>query len=101
MYFSGFLASFLLFIYIFPTYSVIADDPDRLFVEGDPIVILDSSNFNKNILQSQQTWFVNFYNSWCGHCIRFAPTWKSFGEDVSGKLSKRAIKSAFLSLTHQ
>jgi thiol-disulfide isomerase/thioredoxin len=51
------------------------------------ITILTSATFNATIFSSHTEkeepvsenliWFVQFYNTWCGHCQRFAPTWKS------------------------
>jgi len=48
------------------------------------ITELGGNNF-KNIVykdESDKLWFVEFYNSWCGHCHRFAPTWKALAVDI-------------------
>lgn len=44
---------------------------------------LRSTVFNKN---ESYTWLIEFYNSWCGHCHRFVPVWKTFANDIYGKV---------------
>lgn len=53
-----------------------------LYSPDDPLHELDSSNFEAVILRKSNAWIVEFYNNWCGHCIRFAPTWKQFSRDI-------------------
>ena len=58
-----------------------------LYTEEDDVVILSSANFYENILKSEKIWNVEFYNSWCGHCIHFAPTYKQLATDTKGKVN--------------
>eukprot|EP00092_Neocalanus_flemingeri_P007794 GFUD01008415.1.p1 GENE.GFUD01008415.1~~GFUD01008415.1.p1 ORF type:complete len:681 (-),score=161.46 GFUD01008415.1:240-2282(-) len=53
-----------------------------LYNQDDKILILNSKNFQPNICSSSKAWVVEFYSSWCGHCIHFAPTFKEFATDV-------------------
>lgn len=48
---------------------------------------LGGSNFKSVVFNEEKNklWLVEFYNSWCGHCHRFAPTWKSLATDLFGK----------------
>lgn len=57
-----------------------------LYSGFDKFKELNSTNlrltvFNKNV---SYTWLIEFYNSWCGHCHRFAPVWKDFATDIYG-----------------
>uniref|UniRef100_A0A8D0MLU0 Sulfhydryl oxidase n=1 Tax=Sus scrofa TaxID=9823 RepID=A0A8D0MLU0_PIG len=39
---------------------------------------------------SSAAWLVQFYSSWCGHCIGYAPTWRALADDVRGEARPRA-----------
>uniref|UniRef100_A0A672H3I7 Sulfhydryl oxidase n=1 Tax=Salarias fasciatus TaxID=181472 RepID=A0A672H3I7_SALFA len=54
----------------------------RLYTEEDPLVILSSSSLKPAVTNSSSAWIVQFYSSWCGHCIQYSGTWKSLAQDV-------------------
>lgn len=53
-----------------------------LYNASDDVVILNATNLKANIYGSTKSWLVEFYNSWCGFCFRFAPTWKALASDI-------------------
>ncbi|XP_046605962.1 sulfhydryl oxidase 2 [Neodiprion virginianus] len=53
-----------------------------LYSSNDGIYILNATNFKPSIYESKTGWFVEFYNSWCGFCLRFADTWKALAQDI-------------------
>ena len=53
-----------------------------LYSVNDKIVLLNNTNFQSTICGSSTAWLVEFYSSWCGHCIHFAPTYKQLAQDV-------------------
>lgn len=54
-----------------------------LYTSADPgLVILDNSNFSSHLSHKKEAFFVEFYNTWCGHCVKFAPIFKEFARDV-------------------
>jgi len=55
-----------------------------LYEDTDLLEILDSTNFNDKVLQGNTSYVIEFYNSFCGHCIRFSTPWKGFGIQVYG-----------------
>uniref|UniRef100_A0A7N6B990 Sulfhydryl oxidase n=1 Tax=Anabas testudineus TaxID=64144 RepID=A0A7N6B990_ANATE len=66
----------------------------RLYTEEDPLVILSSSSLKPTVSNSSSAWLVQFYSSWCGHCIQYSSTWKTLAQDV--KDWQQAISVAVL-----
>ncbi|CAI5776423.1 sulfhydryl oxidase 1 [Podarcis lilfordi] len=53
-----------------------------LYTPDDPLVVLSADTLERSIFNSSSAWVVEFYASWCGHCIHFAPTWKALANDI-------------------
>lgn len=53
-----------------------------LYDDTDPLWQLNTTNFHSSVLGKSNAWIIEFYSSWCGHCIRFAPTWKKFAQEI-------------------
>jgi len=65
----------------------LADDSamqESLYAPDDPILQLTYKDFNESIYHQKKAFFVEFYSSWCGHCIAFAPLWKELAKNVVG-----------------
>eukprot|EP00064_Thunnus_orientalis_P021700 superscaffoldBa00006764_g21867 len=54
----------------------------RLYTEDDPLEILTSSSLKPAVTNSSSAWLVQFYSSWCGHCIQYSSTWRALAQDV-------------------
>ncbi|KAJ8376495.1 hypothetical protein SKAU_G00070750 [Synaphobranchus kaupii] len=53
-----------------------------LYTPTDQIVILNPDTVDSVLLNSSSALVVEFYASWCGHCISFSSVWKSLARDV-------------------
>lgn len=60
----------------------------------DPIVQLNVSNFNSTLPNQNHAWLIEFYSSWCGHCINFAPSFVHLAKKVEGMWSYFWLKPA-------
>ncbi|XP_069001430.1 sulfhydryl oxidase 2 [Embiotoca jacksoni] len=54
----------------------------RLYTEDDPLVILSGGSLKPAVTNSSSAWLVQFFSSWCGHCIQYSNTWKALAQDV-------------------
>ncbi|XP_076126264.1 sulfhydryl oxidase 2 [Alosa pseudoharengus] len=71
----------------------------RLYTEDDPVTILTTDTLKQNVHNSSTAWLVQFYSSWCGHCIQYSPTWKALAGDV--KDWEQAIRIGVLDCAHE
>ncbi|XP_014246729.1 sulfhydryl oxidase 2-like [Cimex lectularius] len=73
--------------------GVLSELPDFLKFYHDPsgeglyqnfsqLIPLNSDNFDEEVYRSRTSWLIEFYNSWCGDCHRFSPTWKKLTLDL-------------------
>ncbi|XP_060697529.1 LIM/homeobox protein Lhx3 isoform X2 [Hemiscyllium ocellatum] len=54
----------------------------RLYSSQDSVTILEAEGVKGLLGNSSAAWVVEFYSSWCGHCVNYAPTWKALARDV-------------------
>ncbi|CAB3377480.1 Hypothetical predicted protein [Cloeon dipterum] len=58
------------------------NEPVGLYDANDKMELLSNLTFRAAVYEKQKIWLVEFYNSWCGFCQRFAPVWKEFAAGV-------------------
>ncbi|RCN23675.1 thioredoxin [Ancylostoma caninum] len=56
---------------------------DPLYDASDSILELNVDTFNEAVYNSDKAHFVEFYSSWCGACIAYAPTFKQFARRLA------------------
>lgn len=71
-----------LFLVFLTVLTVNFTNGDSLYPEDPNVITLDHTNFSQTIVNSNHSWVVEFYASWCGHCQRLAPTWRAFAADI-------------------
>nr|1X5D_A Chain A, Protein disulfide-isomerase A6 [Homo sapiens] len=64
---------------------------------GDVIELTDDS-FDKNVLDSEDVWMVEFYAPWCGHCKNLEPEWAAAASEVKEQ-TKGKVKLAAVDAT--
>eukprot|EP00188_Purpureofilum_apyrenoidigerum_P002442 Plantae.Rhodophyta-Purpureofilum_apyrenoidigerum.ctg2515.p1 GENE.Plantae.Rhodophyta-Purpureofilum_apyrenoidigerum.ctg2515~~Plantae.Rhodophyta-Purpureofilum_apyrenoidigerum.ctg2515.p1 ORF type:complete len:501 (+),score=107.19 Plantae.Rhodophyta-Purpureofilum_apyrenoidigerum.ctg2515:180-1682(+) len=69
-------------LFVFIATQVAASD---LYDYGrSPVVQLTDLNFKSHVVDSNETWFVEFYAPWCGHCRNLVPAWEKAADHMKG-----------------
>jgi protein disulfide-isomerase A6 len=55
------------------------------------VIELTESNFKSEVLDSSETWMVEFFAPWCGHCKSLAPEWDKAAKKLVGKVKLGAV----------
>ncbi|XP_063170625.1 protein disulfide-isomerase A6 [Candoia aspera] len=64
---------------------------NSLYSSSDDVVDLTPTNFNREVIQSDSLWLVEFYAPWCGHCQRLTPEWKKAAAALKGVVKVGAV----------
>ncbi|KAM4041854.1 protein disulfide-isomerase A6 [Anomaloglossus baeobatrachus] len=62
-----------------------------MYSASDDVVSLTASNFQREVVQSDSLWLVEFYAPWCGHCQRLTPDWKKAATALKGIVKVGAV----------
>ncbi|XP_037541463.1 protein disulfide-isomerase A6 isoform X1 [Nematolebias whitei] len=62
-----------------------------MYSSSDDVIELTPSNFNREVIQSDTLWLVEFYAPWCGHCQSLAPEWKKAATALKGIVKVGAV----------
>ncbi|KAL5018533.1 hypothetical protein ScPMuIL_004255 [Solemya velum] len=61
------------------------------YSSSDEVIVLTPSNFNREVIQSDDIWLVEFYAPWCGHCRSLTPEWQKAAKALKGVVKVGAV----------
>ena len=50
------------------------------------VVVLEDGNFDEVVFKSKESWFIEFYAPWCGHCKKLEPEWFNVAKSLKGEV---------------
>jgi protein disulfide-isomerase A6 len=59
--------------------------------KNSAVVTLTPANFDKEVIESDDVWLIEFYAPWCGHCKRLTPDWESAAKTLKGSVKLGAV----------
>eukprot|EP00656_Telonema_subtile_P008757 TRINITY_DN14091_c0_g1_i1.p1 TRINITY_DN14091_c0_g1~~TRINITY_DN14091_c0_g1_i1.p1 ORF type:complete len:461 (-),score=156.44 TRINITY_DN14091_c0_g1_i1:103-1407(-) len=62
-----------------------------LYSASDGVVMLTSSNWKAEVMDSDQVVLVEFFAPWCGHCKQLAPEWAKAASALKGVVKVAAV----------
>ncbi|KHJ92232.1 hypothetical protein OESDEN_07886, partial [Oesophagostomum dentatum] len=67
-------------------FGIYDDDPE--------IITLNRADFQRQVSEFNEMWFINFYSTFCSHCHQLAPTWRKFAKSMEGAIRIGAVNCA-------
>ena len=67
---------FLSYVMLLLIYKVSSAADKTLFDENDKVIIYKEDTYLSGLYGGDKAHVILMYASWCGHCQRFAPTYK-------------------------
>ncbi|XP_017840246.1 protein disulfide-isomerase A6 homolog [Drosophila busckii] len=64
--------------------TLIAGGTNAFYSPSDGVVELTTANFEREVMQDDAIWVVEFYAPWCGHCQSLVPEYKKLAKAVKG-----------------
>ncbi|CAI2370762.1 unnamed protein product [Moneuplotes crassus] len=62
-----------------------------MYSSNSGVVDLDSKNFKKEVINSDEIWLVEFYAPWCGHCQALKPVYEKVAKALKGIVKVGAV----------
>ena len=63
------------------------------FENNTQVILLNSTNFEKEVLDSKELWLIIFYAPWCGHCKAFSPEFEKAAKALKGIFKLGAVNA--------
>ncbi|KAK4536607.1 hypothetical protein CDCA_CDCA09G2632 [Cyanidium caldarium] len=62
-----------------------------MYEDAPHVERLTAANFGASVLNSGETWLVEFYAPWCGHCRNLEAAWRAAAEKLDGLVRVGAV----------
>ncbi|XP_030557220.1 protein disulfide-isomerase A6 homolog [Drosophila novamexicana] len=72
---------------------LVSGSASAFYSPSDNVVELTPSNFNREVVQDNAIWVVEFYAPWCGHCQSLVPEYKKLAEALKGVIKVGSVNA--------
>ncbi|XP_045584983.1 protein disulfide-isomerase A6 homolog [Procambarus clarkii] len=74
-------------------YAVFVGGASALYSPSSGVIDLTPSNFQQEVINSDEVWIVEFYAPWCGHCEALVPEYKKAAQALKGVVKVGAVNA--------
>lgn len=68
-------------------------EASSLYSSGSGVIDLTPSNFQKEVINSDEVWIVEFFAPWCGHCKNLVPEYQKAAKALKGVVKVGAVNA--------
>lgn len=73
--------------------AVLLGGASAMYSPSSGVIDLTPSNFQREVINSDEVWIVEFYAPWCGHCQRLVPEYQKAAEALKGVVKVGAVNA--------
>lgn len=73
--------------------AVLIGGASALYSPSSGVVDLTPSNFQREVINSDAVWVVEFYAPWCGHCKQLVPEYQKAAQALKGVVKVGAVNA--------
>ncbi|KAK7067363.1 Protein disulfide-isomerase A6 [Halocaridina rubra] len=74
-------------------FAVLLGGATALYSSSSGVIDLTPSNFQREVLNSDSVWIVEFYAPWCGHCQQLVPEYQKAAQALKGVVKVGAVNA--------
>lgn len=74
----------LILLLALAAFVMAADDEEYTGPSEEDVIVLDKDNLEASIYDSEDTWLLELYAPWCGHCKTLRPEWAKLATSLKG-----------------
>ncbi|XP_064113046.1 protein disulfide-isomerase A6 homolog [Macrobrachium nipponense] len=74
-------------------YAVLLGGASALYSSSSGVIDLTPSNFQKEVINGDAVWVVEFYAPWCGHCQQLVPEYQKAAQALKGVVKVGAVNA--------
>ena len=76
--------AYLLLVLVLGAAVAHAEEDDYSGPSEEDVIVLDKDNLEETIFTSEDTWMLELYAPWCGHCKELRPEWAKLATQLKG-----------------